>query len=175
MPYNALAMKEKNQVEIEINKILGSSIMTDILNEKTLISVNGSRKEIFLIPKSDLILLSQIESYPNCRLIHARIKLGFFIRNVFRIGIESLSYLAPLTVKKIHLNTRNARKFIYGKDIDITPERQKQIGKSGDGETIMVFTPDEIPIGYAKINLKTKKLYNLVDTGIYLRSERSAF
>jgi len=39
----------------------------------------------------------------------------------------------------------------------------------------MVCTSDEVPIGYAKINWKGRKLNNLVDTGIYLRSEKSAF
>ncbi len=176
MSYTALTMKEKKQVEVEINKILGSSIMTDILKDKMLISVNGSRKEIFLISTSDLQLLTKIQSIPDCKLIYARIKLGFFIRNLFRVGIESLSYLAPLTKKKLQLNTRNARKFIYGKDIDIRSKiLQEEIIKFEDGETVMIFTSNEIPIGYAKINLKLKKLRNLVDTGIYLRSEKRAF
>ncbi|MFX0087074.1 MAG: hypothetical protein ACFFAU_15555 [Candidatus Hodarchaeota archaeon] len=176
MSYTTLTTKEKNQVEVEINKILGSSIMTDILKEKMLISLNGSRKEIFLISISDLQLLTQIQSIPDCKLVYVRIKLGFFIRNLFRVGIESLSYLAPLTKKKIRLNTQNARKFIYGKDIDVRSKiLQEEIRKFGDGETVMIFTSYEIPIGYAKINLKVKKLQNLVDTGIYLRSEKSAF
>jgi 60S ribosome subunit biogenesis protein NIP7 len=176
MSYTALTLNEKDQVEVKINEILGSSIMTDILKEKTLISVNGSRREIFLISNSDIKLLAQIESNPNCKLIHARVKLGFFIHNSFRVGIESLSYLASLTKKKIQLNPHNARKFIYGKDIEIIPEIMlEQMKQYRDGETVMVFTSNEIPIGYAKINLKTKKLQNLVDIGIYLRSEKSAF
>lgn len=181
MLYSLLTTTEKKEVETKINTLLGSSILTDVFNEKVLISLNGSRKGIFLISKATLDLLTKIDSNSNstnCRLIHACIKLGFFIRDEFRFGIESLSYLAPLTKKRINLNARNTQKFIFGKDIEVTSEKiLLQIKEFVESEITIIFSDDDIPIGFGKITFKEKKplIQNLVDCGIYIRSEKSAF
>ncbi len=183
MLYSLLTTTEKKQVETKINTLLGSSILTDTFNEWVLISLNGSRKGIFLISKANLDLLAEIKSKSNstnCRLIHAGIKLGFFIRDDFRFGIESLSLLAPLTKKRIQLNARKTEEFIYGKDIEITSEKiLVQIKQFVESEITIIFSDNSIPIGFGKITFNKKKpliqIANLIDSGIYIRSEKSAF
>ncbi len=181
MLYSQLTTTEKNQIETKINTLLGSSILTDIFKEKVLISINGSRKEVFLISKANMNLLTEIKSNSNnanCKLIHAGIKLGFFIRDDFRFGIESLSFLAPLTKKRMQLNARKTQEFIYGKDIEITSEKiLVQIKQFVESEITIIFSDNNIPIGFGKITFNKKKTFiqNLIDSGIYIRSEKSAF
>jgi len=161
MLYSQLTTTEKNQIETKINTLLGSSILTDIFKEKVMISINGSRKEAFLISKVNMDLLTEIKSNSNntnCKLIHAGIKLGFFIRDDFRFGIESLSFLAPLTKKRIQLNARKTQEFIYGKDIEITSEKiLVQIKQFVENEITIIFSDNSIPIGFGKITFNKKK------------------
>ncbi|MHA2075163.1 MAG: hypothetical protein ACW97X_11130, partial [Candidatus Hodarchaeales archaeon] len=94
--FTPLKNNEKKIIEECIFQILGSSEISNIFENKHLISIYRHRKEVFLIPESDLTLLNQILINSNKKkgiLVHARIKLGFFIRNDFYIGIESLSFL----------------------------------------------------------------------------------
>ncbi len=179
--YTCLKIHEKRIIEDTINQILGSSEISNILENRKLISIDRNRKEVYLIPESDLTLLDQI-SLPSleksCRLVHARIKLGFFIRDAFYIGIESLLLLAPHALKKISLNKRETRNFIYGKDIDVTRKSLlEQIKNFKENEVLIVFSDENLPVGFTKIvfNRKTILLHNLIDIGIYLRSEKSAF
>lgn len=179
--YTCLKTHEKRIIENTINQILGSSAISNILENKQLISIDGNRKEVYLINESDLALLDQI-SMPSleksCTLVHARIKLGFFIRDAFYIGIESLSLLAPHALKKVLLNKRETRNFIYGKDIDVTRKSLlEQIKKFKKNEVIIAFSNENLPVGFTKIVFEEKNiiLHNLIDIGIYLRSEKSAF
>lgn len=179
--YTCLKTHEKRIIEDTISQIIGSSGISDILENKQLISIDGKRKEVYLITESDLALLDQI-SMPSleksCTLVHARIKLGFFIRDAFYIGIESLSLLAPHTLKKVLLNKRETRNFIYGKDIDVTRESLlEQTKKFKENEVIIAFSDENLPVGFTKIIFKETNilLQNLIDIGIYLRSEKSAF
>ena len=179
--YTHLNSSEKRIIEESIKQITGLPEISNVMENKHLIMIEGNRKEAYLIPESDLALLDQISMISLeviCRLVHARLKLGFFIRDVFYIGIESLSLLAPLVKKKILLNKRETREFIYGKDLEVTREvLLEQAKKFKENDIIIKFYADKLPLGYTKIIYKGKKviLQNLVDIGIYLRSEKSAF
>ncbi len=179
--FKQLTKDETNQVETTINQILDSDAMTIILKRKMLIKIKGDRNDVYLVLKEDISLFERLSSKlpeKSFSIEHARIKLGFFIHEKFLIGIESLTLLSPLTRKRISLDTKNTQKFIYGKDIVInTISLQKQIEHLEENTTIMVFSDNNIPLGYAKIFSKEKNawLQNLVDIGIFLRSEKSAF
>ena len=76
------------------------------------------------------------------------------------------------------MNARNTQKFIFGKDIEVTSEKiLLQIKEFVESEITIIFSDDDIPIGFGKITFKEKKplIQNLVDSGIYIRSEKSAF
>ncbi|MFX0016761.1 MAG: hypothetical protein ACFFB2_17230 [Promethearchaeota archaeon] len=181
MLYKLLTKEEIRQVEISINQLLGYNAMTEILEEKRLIKIEGRRNEIYLVQQNDLPLFEHFSSNVQeniLKLVFARIKLGFFIQEKFLVGIESLSFLNPLTQRKIQLDTESTQKFIFGKDIDIsTVSLEKQIKDLEENSIVMISSENNIPLGYAKIISKEENpwLQNLVDIGIFLRSEKSAF
>ncbi|UCG00417.1 MAG: hypothetical protein JSW11_12300 [Candidatus Heimdallarchaeota archaeon] len=178
--YKKLVNEEKNLVETTINHILDFNI-SNIIAGKELIKIIGHRFDIYLIQQEDLSLFNLFSTQflqTNFNIVHARIKLGFFIHEKFLIGIESLTFLAPYARRRIQLDARNTNNFIYGKDVDIdTLSLKQQIKHLDDGPTVMIFSNTDIPIGYAKIrsNGTNKWLQNLIDIGIYIRSEKSAF
>jgi len=178
--YERLSKEEIKLVETSINHLLGSNVF-DIFVGKELIKIIDRRTEIFLVPQEDLLLFDNFSSLlPEKSLIiaHARIKLGFFIHKKFLIGIESLTFLAPFARRKIQLDAHNTKRFIFGKDVEInTDSLQNQVEHLDEDATTMVFSSTNIPLGYVSIILNgTKKwLQNLVDIGIFLRSEKSAF
>lgn len=180
-PYQSLTKVETKTVETTINDILHSSDMTRLLENHSLIKIYGRRNDVYLVRPEDLLLLDQLSTKiasENYSLIHARVKLGFFIQANFLISIESLNFFAPLTKRKIYLDDKAMQQFIYGKDIEIkTMSLNKQIIDLQDQSTIMIFSPNDLPLGYARFFVKEKNswLQNLVDIGIYLRSEKSAF
>ncbi|MHA2246638.1 MAG: hypothetical protein ACXADY_16975 [Candidatus Hodarchaeales archaeon] len=181
MLYNPLSKEKTTQVVTTINHVLGSNIMTKVMEKKNLIKIIGHRNDVYMVLREDLPFFDRLSSNlseQELNIVHARIKLGFFIHEKFLIGIESLSFLAPFVVNKIQLDAHCTLKFIYGNDIDInTILLQKQIKHLEEDTTIMVFSDNNIPLGYAKIFSKKEKLclQNLVDIGIFLRSEKSAF
>ncbi len=181
MLYKLLTKEETRKVETTINQLLSSSAMTDILVRKRLVKITDRRTDVFLVLPEDIPLFKQLASNLSIRkgrIVHTRVKLGFFIHEKFLIGIESLAFLAPLTQKRIRLDTQNTKKFIYGKDIDLTTDSlQKQTEDLEDKDTIMIFSHNDIPIGYAKIisNKRGSWLQNLVDVGIFIRSEKTSF
>ncbi len=180
MLYKPLSKEETTQVVTTISHLLGSNVMTNILERKKLIKIMGRRNDVYLVLHEDLPFFDRLSFNHEQRLniVHARIKLGFFIHEKFLIGIESLSFLAPFVGNKIQLDAHCTQKFIYGNDINInTILLQKQIKHLEEDTTIMVFSDNNIPLGYAKIFSKEKKIWlqNLVDIGIFLRSEKSAF
>ncbi|UCG90319.1 MAG: hypothetical protein JSU57_00910 [Candidatus Heimdallarchaeota archaeon] len=181
MLFKPLTKDEIKEVETTINQLLDSDAMTIVLKRRTLIKIKGDRSDVYLVLKEDIPLLERLSSKlpeKNFSIVHARIKLGFFIHEKFLIAIESISFLSPLTRKRISLDTKSTQKFIYGKDVVInTISLQKQIEHLEENATIMVFSDNNIPLGYAKVFSKEKNpwLQNLVDVGIFLRSEKSAF
>ncbi|MHA1214047.1 MAG: hypothetical protein ACTSPG_02050 [Candidatus Hodarchaeales archaeon] len=171
-----------DDAKIVINTILDivdNQYIRQILDSQVLYEIDKQRREVFLIPKTSLKILNTIiDSESGSQLIHLFIKLGFFIQKKFLIGIESLNLLAPLTNRKILLNLKDSERFIFGKDLDIhTGKSVKIIGKKNPGIPIIVFSYQNIPLGYAIIHLEEDNswIQNLVDTGIYLRSEKTAF
>lgn len=179
--YEPLTKTEISQVEKILDNLLNSNITADIIKEKVLIKIMGKRNEVYLISPSDITFFDNISSNPtlrDCKVVHAKIKIGFFIHEKFFIGIESLTFLAPFTHRKIVLTDRKTRRFIYGKDIKVvTNHLYAQISELKENTMVIVFSPNKIPLGYAKIRSKANNLWlqNIVDIGIYLRSEKSAF
>jgi ribosome biogenesis protein Nip4 len=104
--------------------------------------------------------------------------MGFLIHEKFFVGIESLTFLAPFTHRKIFLSEQETKRFIYGKDIKVAINHlDEQISDLEENTMVIVFSPNKIPLGYAMIRSKANYLWlqNIVDIGIYLRSEKSAF
>ncbi|MFX1515970.1 MAG: hypothetical protein ACFFC6_06650 [Promethearchaeota archaeon] len=178
--YERLSEEEIKSVETTIEDLIGSNI-TNIFEGKQFVKIKNNRNEIYVISQKDLFLLDHISSQnleDNFSIEHAGIKLGFFIHNKFLIGIESLTFLAPYTRKKIHLDVNNTKRFIFGKDVEMdTVALQKKIKNLNINTLIMVFSKTDIPLGYAKVISNGVKLWlqNIVDIGIFLRSEKSAF
>ncbi|MFX0206548.1 MAG: hypothetical protein ACFFDT_11235 [Candidatus Hodarchaeota archaeon] len=179
--YEPLTNAEILQVEKIMDNLFNSNITGDIIKENVLIKIVGKRNEVYLISPSDITLLNYISSNPtlrDCKVVHARIKIGFFIHEKFFIGIESLTFLAPYIKRKIVLTDQKTHQFIYGKDIEVDSNHLfDQISELKENTIVMVFSPNKIPLGYAKIRSKANHhwLQNIVDIGIYLRSEKSAF
>ncbi|MHA2225805.1 MAG: hypothetical protein ACXAC8_11410 [Candidatus Hodarchaeales archaeon] len=177
MVFQYLSEKESHQIEKAFNQLLNSTEMAHILENKMLIKISGHRKEIYLVSWENLSLLELIATKSlkrTGRIVYAGTKLGFFIHDRFMFGIESINFMAPFIKNKILLDAKNTQKFIYGKEIQIQADQNQNLVENS---TIMVFSPNEIPLGYAKILSKNQKLllHNLVDIGIFLRSEKSAF
>lgn len=179
-PYEILTKEEIIQVETTINHLLDSGT-PNIFAGKNLIKIKDRRNDVYLVSHEDLLLFDCFSSKlpeKSLTIAHARVKLGFFIHEKFLIGIESLTFLAPFTQKRIQLDPHNTKKFVFGKDVEIkTVLLQKQIDFLDEKTTIMVFSNTNIPLGYGKIVSRDTKpwLQNLVDIGIFLRSEKSAF
>jgi ribosome biogenesis protein Nip4 len=178
--YDLLSREELGLVEAKIKQLLNSDI-TPIFAGKQLIKIKGRREEIYLVSHEKLSLLDHFSSQLPEEMFsieHAQLKLGFFIQKNFLIGIESLTFLAPHTRRKIQLDADNTIKFIFGKDVEIdTISIKKQIEHLNEDVTIMVFSNTGIPLGYAEIISDGTEVWlkNLVDIGIFLRSEKSAF
>ncbi len=178
--YTILSKEEIKQVETSINHLLDSNAPNIFAGNK-LIKIIDRRNDIYLVQQEDLSLFDHLSSvFPELSfsIAHARVKLGFLIHERFLIGIESLTFLAPYARRRIQLDARNTTKFIFGKDVEIdTVSLQKQIEHFDENDTIMIFSNTDIPLGYAKIITNATKswLQNLVDIGIFLRSEKSAF
>ena len=105
--------------------------------------------------------------------------MGFFLKNRFRIGIESLQTLARLYQNPpFIINDKQAEKFIYGKNVEIPiVDENNHFLTISDPSITIVFNKNQIPLGYAKIikNEKRILLQNIIDIGLYLRSEKTAF
>jgi ribosome biogenesis protein Nip4 len=179
--YEPLTKTEISEVEKMLDNLLNSNITADIIKEKVLIKIMGKRNEVYLISPSDITFFDYVSSNPTlreCNVVHAKIKMGFLIHEKFFVGIESLTFLAPFTHRKIFLSEQETKRFIYGKDIKVanTP-LSVQISDLEENTMVIVFSPNEIPLGYARIRSKANNLWvqNVVDIGIYIRSEKSAF
>ncbi|MFX0182876.1 MAG: hypothetical protein ACFE95_07325 [Candidatus Hodarchaeota archaeon] len=179
--YKHLTKTEISQVEKMLDNLLNSNFTAGIIKDKVLIKIIGKRNEVYLVSPSDITFLEHISSNPtlkDCKVVHAKNKIGFFINEKFLIGIESLTFLAPYSQRNIVLNDQKTHRFIYGKDIKVvTNHLYDQISELKENTMVIVFSPNKIPLGYAKIRLKGNHfwLQNIADIGIYLRSEKSAF
>ena len=176
-----LTDEEIASVSMVINEILISDDFSQILKTHTLIKIRDRRDEIFLILSSDYLNLRNFmtgDKSKNYKILSFKIKLGFFIGQNFKIGIESLRFLANYCQNPIFINFRQEERFIYGKNINLNVDESKNVlAKFSDGSLILVFNRKLIPVGYAKIFQKqdSVQLKNIIDIGIYLRSEKTAF
>jgi ribosome biogenesis protein Nip4 len=181
-----------NEVEIviqQVNAIWDNDIMTQLLYDRVLVKREGERSEVYLVPRSDLPLLNQLVSsltQLNGQLVYAKTKLGFFIKNQFHLGIESLRFLLSVSVpttRKLVLQAKEAERIIYGKDLKkMSPKTLQQlesvVARGKVKETpIIVLSRDQIPLGLVsyRMNGDTRWLLNIIDVGIYLRAEKTAF
>ena len=181
MQITKLTDEEIVAVSTVINEILKSDDFSQILDTHSLIKIINRRDEIYLIKNSDNLYLSSSRTSDggkNCKILTGKIKLGFFIQGKFKIGIESLRFLANYCQNPIFLSPRQEKRFIYSKDINLRfDDTKKGLEKYSDGSMVLVFNKKRIPIGYAKILHKQDylQLKNIIDIGIYLRSEKTAF
>ena len=176
-----LGNQETQDIINIIQGILKSDAINQIFEDKQFIIVSDRRKEIYLIDNEDqhlIELLNKVSKENKCTSMYIKSKLGFLIKGEFKIGIESLSLLAPYATNPFILTPNKTNLFIYGKNISFSEkDHTKYYEQLEDGQIVIVFEKSMIPIGYGKIVKKsnTKYLENLVDIGIYLRSEKSAF
>ncbi|MFW9779735.1 MAG: hypothetical protein ACFFE8_12850 [Candidatus Heimdallarchaeota archaeon] len=187
--WKSLDPQEVETVIQKVNAIWGADIMTHLLGKYLLVKREGERSEVYLVPTSDLKLLNLLTSsltQQNGQLIYAKTKLGFFIRNQFHLGIESLSFLfavaAPPT-RKLILQPKETQQFIYGKNLEHpSPQTLRQLEELAvqeweDETPIIVLSDRQIPLGLGsyRVNGNSRWLLNIIDVGIYLRAEKTAF
>lgn len=181
MMISLLSNTESQNIINIVEEMLGSDVSTQIFKNKQFVMVSDRRNEIYLINNEDqysIELLREISKELKCTPKHIKMKLGFLIKGKFKIGIESLPFLAPYTKKPFILTSKQVNRFIYGKNILLDEKDEiKNQKKLEEGQIVIVFEKSMIPLGYGKIVKKPKARYleNLVDIGIYLRSEKSAF
>jgi ribosome biogenesis protein Nip4 len=177
-----LKKEEIEQVASVVDQILLTMKFENIIKNKALIMVHNKRKNIYLIDEADKELINSFSTFKyeeECIPVFLKIKLGFWIKNSFRIGIESLPFFAPLCKNPIILpSKRQVTRFIYGKNIEIPlNDAITNIKEYIDGSMQIVCSKSRIPLGYAKLKLGKEKVFlkNIIDIGIYLRSEKTAF
>jgi ribosome biogenesis protein Nip4 len=144
--------------------------------------LHDRREDVYIIKKEDLMIFDEVIKFlmiSPSKLAHLKIKLGFFLKNRFRIGIESLQTL-PLPFQKspFIINDKQAERFIYGKNVEIPIiDENNHVLTISDTSITAVFNKNQIPLGYAKIikNENQILLKNIIDIGLYLRSEKTAF
>ena len=182
MTISFLKKEEIEQVVSIIDQILLTTKFESILKNKALIMVHKKRKTIFLIDETDDIYINAFSGEnrnEGCKPEFLKINLGFWIRGKFRIGIESLPFLAQFCEYPIILpSKRQVTRFIYGKNVEILlNDSIRATARYIDGSIVIVSSKTRIPLGYAKLNLKKDKIHlkNVIDIGIYLRSEKTAF
>jgi ribosome biogenesis protein Nip4 len=177
-----LKEEEIEQVASVIDELQLTVKFENIRKNKALISNNNRRKNIYLIDEVDKELISAFSTdkcEEECIPVFLKIKLGFWIKNSFRIGIESLPFFAPLCKNPIILpSKKHGTRFIYGKNVEIALNDAITNAKEHiDGSICIISSKSRIPLGYAKLKLGKDKLHlkNIIDIGIYLRSEKTAF
>lgn len=182
MTISFLKKEEIEQVVSVIDQILLTTKFESILKNKALIMVHTKRKNIFLIDETDDRYINSLRvenRNVGCTPVFFKINLGFWIRDKFRIGIESLPFLAQFCEYPIILpSKRQVTRFIYGKNVEIfLKDSIRATTRYIDGSIVIVSSKKRIPLGYAKLNLKKDKIHlkNVIDIGIYLRSEKTAF
>ena len=181
MKFSKLIDEEIISVTEVINEILDSDVFSQILSTHSLFKIIDRREDIYLVEDSDSLHLSNFMTNiinQGFKVSSYKIKLGFFIRQEFKIGIESLRFLANLCQNPVILTSRQVQRFIYGKDIKMRLDETKILqGKYSNGSLMLVSSYKGIPIGFAKIFLKEDfiQIKNIIDIGIYLRSEKTAF
>jgi ribosome biogenesis protein Nip4 len=179
--FKTLSDDEVLKVAQVIHQILSIEEFEKICSNYNLIKLKGRREEVYIIKKEDQWLLDELTKLnrnPQCKFVLVKIKLGFFIRNQFRLGIESLPFLASSCNHKVILSSKQAKRFIYGKDVTLSLNDVKK-GKNQikNDSLIMIFNKNNLALGYAKTskNQGLIHLQNTVDIGLYVRSEKTAF
>ncbi len=178
---SVLNRKEIQPIIEFLSRILDSDGIHQVFKNRKIAMISAKREELYLIENKDQSLIEQINSIStriNCIPEYIKIKLGFLIKGEFKIGIESLALLAPYAQEPFILTTKQTNLFIYGKSFPIHDNIEKKERKRlEEGQIVIVFEKTMIPLGYGKLVKKSNIMYleNLVDIGIYLRSEKSAF
>lgn len=156
-------------------------MVSTFIHDKLLIKIQDKREDVYLIEPSDEQSLKKFvskEGRKTFTLQTGKIKLGFFIRQEFRIGIESLRFIAQYCKYPVMISSRQSERFIYGKDVKLRLEESTDLQRNiSDGSLVLVENKNRNPIGYAKIfhEQDSSHLKNIIDIGIYLRSEKTAF
>ncbi|MCK4848346.1 MAG: hypothetical protein KAT16_04925 [Candidatus Heimdallarchaeota archaeon] len=182
MTISFLKKEEIEQVVSAIDQILLTTKFESILKNKALIKVDNKRKSIFLIDETDKEFINSFSvKNPNegCKPVFLKINLGFWIRDKFKIGIESLPFLSQFCEYPIILpSKRQVTRFIYGRNVEIfLNDTIRDTIRYIDGSIAIISSKNRIPLGYAKLTLEKNKIHlkNIIDIGIYLRSEKTAF
>ncbi len=181
MKISALSDEEVVKVADIINQILPPGEFTRICADYNLIKLHDRKEDVYLIRKEDQFVLDEMVKFGKihqCKLVLVKIKLGFFTRHCFRIGIESLHFLAPLCQHPLIIPYKQVERFIYGKDVIFTTVyRDNDVIRITDNSLAIIFSENRLALGYAKIIKKqeTIHLQNIIDIGLYLRSEKTAF
>ncbi|NHJ02081.1 MAG: hypothetical protein EAX86_08040 [Candidatus Heimdallarchaeota archaeon] len=182
MRIGLLTKLEIEEVTNTINKVAGLEIMENLLRTGILVKLSKQRQGVFLLDSGKQEIWEHLNSFlekGEGEAVHVGLKLGFIISGKFRIGIESLAFLAPLISRKLILDENQTQKYIYGRNLIPSSEnlRSQVIKLHQEYPVVMVFSQEGIPIGYARIIWKNRVfvIQNLVDIGIFLRSEKSAF
>ena len=173
--FGVLNADEEILVKKTIYALLENKEFESLLEQYRLFKIEHHRLEVYLVPLDFIPVINLMQNHLKTdQIIQIGGKLGFFINENFFIGIESLSYLAPLTKRKLILNPRETTKFLYGQNFKV---EDQDISFSYFNSPIIICSNTKIPIGLGILKLNENVLFlkNLIDVGIYLRSEKSAF
>jgi ribosome biogenesis protein Nip4 len=176
-----LSVDEVLKVAEVIHQILPTEEFEKICSHYNLIKLQDRREEVYIIKKEEQWLLDELtkmKRIPQCKLVLVKIKLGFFIGNQFRLGIESLPFLASICNHEVTLSSKQAERFIYGKDVTLLlNDAKKGKNKIRNNSLVVIFNENNLALGYAKTskNQEVVHLQNIIDIGLYVRSEKTAF
>jgi ribosome biogenesis protein Nip4 len=181
MIVSKLSENESSIVTGTIKELTRSDKISAILHSYIMIKIPDKREDVYLIESSDEQSLKQIvskEGNQTFSMKTGKIKLGFFIRQEFRISIESLRFIAQYCNDPVFVSSKQVERFIYGKDVNLgVKESTNYQNNTANDSLVLVVDKNRNPIGIAKIfhNQDGSYLKNIIDIGIYLRSEKTAF
>ena len=181
MKIKTLSDEEILRVAEVIHQILPIYEFEKICVNHDLVKLKDRREEVYLLRKENQRLLDELtklKRITGCKLVLINIKLGFFIKNQFRLGIESIPFLAPFCNHKVILSSKQSERFIYGKDVILSIKEKKASNNNiKNNSFVMIFNENNLALGYAKTSMNQDfiNLYNIVDIGLYIRSEKTAF
>ncbi len=181
MRISTLSEKEIRAVTRTINELINENELNSIQKKYSPIKIRDQREDVYLFKTSEKSWLNKIIEGGGTKLFSIRaykVKLGFLINQEFKIGIESLRFVARYCQNPIILSSRQVERFIYGKDVDKNLENSKNYSTvASEGSLVLVTDKKGIPIGYARLYQKQDRIHlkNIIDIGIYLRSEKTAF
>ena len=147
-----------------------------IRNEHILIKIQEKYKaQVYLVEKSDLEFIRDL---PISEIKHFGILIASFFRETFSYNFEFLDLIAPLTKRKIIVNSKGEQTTLYGRN-----PTKKMLKKSyfdfKSGDTLIILNTIEEILGLGRSIVNKKKLNtmderkviikNINDKGWYLR------